>query len=434
MPVLTCQLLRRGSLARLGLVMLGLALWGDPAFAESGWSQWGGPERNFKVDTSQLADSWPEAGPKRLWHRKIGNGFSAIVYNEGVLYTQYRPTPLNQYEYVIALDAATGERIWRQRYKAPVPASAEGPGRDFTGPNATPLIVGSRLYTVGRNATLCCYQKGEGELLWKHELAKDFGAELEECGYSCSPIACGELVILPLGKREGDQGEGKSLIAFNQTTGEEVWRSCTFQLTHSSPILFNFAGRDQVVVCTKAEVLGVDPVDGTQVWRYPFPEGDFSGLYASPVWDGKEMLFFSGRETACMLKLVDSGGTITPELRWSSRQVSLGMGTPILLGDILVGSRFGSPPAPVAAVDARTGELVWRDRSFSNGSVVGAGDKIILLDHDGYLGLAQVTRAGMTTLTRHQVTARESLTVPTLVGTTLFVRDRKHIMAFDLKP
>ena len=434
MRILRKPVARGGAMSWFCAVLLILLVAADCAGEQPGWLQWGGPERDFKVDTSQLADSWPDDGPKRLWHRKLGDGFSAILYDEGVLYTQYRPTKLNRYEYVIALDAVTGERVWRQRYRAPVPAAADGPGRDFTGPNATPLIVGPRLYTVGRNATLCCYQKTDGEPLWKHELAKDFGAQLEECGYSCSPIAYGDLVILPLGRHESDQSQGKSLIAFNQTTGQEVWRSCSFKLTHSSPTLINFAGRDQLVVCTKEEVLGVDPGSGTQLWRYPFPEGDFGGLYATPVWDGKEMLFFSAREVACMLNLLDVGGTTTPELRWSNRQVSLGMGTPILLGDMLVGSRFSSPPAPVAAVDVRTGGRVWLDRSFANSCVVGAGDKVILLDHDGDLGLARVTREGMTTLARHQVTEGESLTVPTLVGTTLYVRDRKHIMALDLKP
>jgi len=33
---------------------------------------------------------------------------------------------------------------------------------------------------------------------------------------------------------------------------------------------------------------------------------------------------------------------------------------------------------------------------------------------------------------RHRITEKYSLTAPTLVGTTLYVRDRKNIMALDL--
>ena len=30
------------------------------------WPQWGGPQRNFQVTGVQLADQWPEQGPRRL--------------------------------------------------------------------------------------------------------------------------------------------------------------------------------------------------------------------------------------------------------------------------------------------------------------------------------------------------------------------------------
>src|SRR5262249_22420020 len=47
------------------------------------WPQWGGPQRNFKAPATgpetRLAATWPEAGPRRLWQRELGGGFSAIA-------------------------------------------------------------------------------------------------------------------------------------------------------------------------------------------------------------------------------------------------------------------------------------------------------------------------------------------------------------------
>jgi len=57
---------------------------------------------------------------------------------------------------------------------------------------------------------------------------------------------------------------------------------------------------------------------------------------------------------------------------------------------------------------------------------------LLILDHDGHLGLATATRDRLKVHSRHRITETESLTSPTLVGTTLFVRDEKQIMAFDL--
>ena len=47
-----------------------------PALA---WPQWGGPNRNFVTGAADLAASWPAAGPRRIWARPLGDGFSSIV-------------------------------------------------------------------------------------------------------------------------------------------------------------------------------------------------------------------------------------------------------------------------------------------------------------------------------------------------------------------
>ena len=108
------------------------ALAGQVCLAED-WLQWGGPNRDFKVSSPGLAESWPEEGPPRLWSRPLGEGYSAIVAENGVLYTMYRgsdPEALEK-ETVIALDADTGRTKWEYRYEAPFPEKMNrryGPG------------------------------------------------------------------------------------------------------------------------------------------------------------------------------------------------------------------------------------------------------------------------------------------------------------------
>jgi hypothetical protein len=58
--------------------------------------------------------------------------------------------------------------------------------------------------------------------------------------------------------------------------------------------------------------------------------------------------------------------------------------------------------------------------------------KLILLDENGQLTLATVEPEGLTSRSRHTVMEKYSLTAPALVGTTLFVRDRKRIVALVL--
>ena len=51
--------------------------------ATAQWAQWGGPDRNFVVDAQGLADTWPEDGPRKLWHRELGDGYSTILAVDG---------------------------------------------------------------------------------------------------------------------------------------------------------------------------------------------------------------------------------------------------------------------------------------------------------------------------------------------------------------
>jgi len=51
---------------------------------------------------------------------------------------------------------------------------------------------------------------------------------------------------------------------------------------------------------------------------------------------------------------------------------------------------------------------------------------------DGILGLATASRTGMKVLARAAILTNRAWTVPTLVGTRLYIRDRKSIAAFEL--
>ena len=108
------------------------------------WLQWGGPNRNFKVDSVKLKTDWAEEGPKQLWKRQLGEGYSSICVDQGTLYTMFRR---GDEDVVTALSADTGETLWEYAY-------ISLPWEEFSaqygpGPHATPLIVGNYIYAIG---------------------------------------------------------------------------------------------------------------------------------------------------------------------------------------------------------------------------------------------------------------------------------------------
>ena len=103
-------------------------------------------------------------------------------------------------------------------------------------------------------------------------------------------------------------------------------------------------------------------------------------------------------------------------------------------GDFIYGSSGGFGPAFITALDLRSGTVAWKERGFSRAHLLYADGKLILLDEDGNLVLAQVSPTGMTVHSRAEVLTGRSWTAPTLAGTTLFLRDRLVIKALDLGP
>jgi len=388
----------------------------------SDWTQWGGPQRNFKSESKGLATTWPETGPRRLWQRELGEGYSAIVADRGMLFTMYRK---GENEVVIALDAATGKTMWEYSYAAPF--SAEYDMTNGPGPHATPLVTGNLVFSSGATGKLHCVDRKSGKLLWSHDLLKEFHGNVRVNGYSCSPIAYKDKIIMMVG------GPASSLIAFNQKDGAVAWKKHDFRNSTSSPIVVSVDGQDQLVAFMWGEVVGVDPINGNLLWSHPHPVEH--GLNTTtPVWGSVNLLFVSSGYDggSRVIKLSRNGDKTTTEELWAHRLMRVHFTNAIRVGDVVYGSSGDFGPAPFTAIDVRTGKVLWRNRTFPRASFIFADGRFIILDEDGQLLLATATSEGLTVMSKAQLLNGQSWTVPSLAGTRLYLRDRKNVMAVDL--
>lgn len=390
--------------------------------SQSEWPQWGGPTRNFISPSKGLAASWPANGPKQLWSRPLGHGHSAIVVDGNTLYTMYSQ---GEQESVIALAAGTGKTIWEHKYDAPTAGINFEEG---LGPHSTPLLVGNMLYTVGAIGKLHALDKKTGKVVWSHDLWKDFGGRKMDRGYSCSPLAYKNMIILTLG------GQGQTLIAFNQKDGTVVWKNQTLDMSPSSPIIINVGGQDQLVTFLGKAITGVDPNNGELLWSHPHVT-NWGLNISTPIWGNDNLLFVSSAYSggSRLLKLQQSGGKTTVTELWFNNRMRVHHGTAIRIGDYVYGSSGDFGPAFFAGVNVKTGEIAFQDRSFPKANFVLADGKLIILDEDGNLALATVSPAGLKVISKVSVLKNLAWTVPTLVGTKLYVRDRQTIAALDLK-
>ena len=399
------------------------------------WRQWGGPRGDFMVESEGLAETWPETGPPELWSRPLGAGHTSILVADGRLFTMYRESgagggePWTPSESVIAMDAASGDTLWEYSY-----ASKNQDFDQGAGPHATPLLIDDRLFTMGSNKELHVFNPETGELLWSKNLITDFGAppllirSMIKPGSGITPIPYKDTILLQVG------GPGQSVMALRQSDGEVAWKSGSFLVSHAPVGLITVAGRQHAVVFAGQGVFGMDPDTGDVLWGHAHDAGnDFN--FQIPIYDDATgVLFFSsgyiGGSQA--IRLVPDGDVVHTELLWDDRQLRFTFLNVLKIGDFIYGTNGQGATAILTATHMESGETAWRERGFSRASMVYGDGKAILMEEDGDLSLVRLSPNGLEALATTPLFATRTWTVPTLVGTTLYARDRERIVALDL--
>ena len=393
------------------------------AIGSSQWLQWGGPNRNFKVDSAQLKTAWTEEGPGQLWKRQLGEGYSAICVDQGTLYTMFRR---GDEDVVTALNADTGKTLWEYAYTSL-------PWKEFSkqygpGPHATPLIVGDYIYAIGFRTELTCLDKKNGQKVWSHNLWDEYNAKPGDRGYASSPMAYKNLLIVLAG------GKDHGVMAFNLKDGQLVWKGQDFINSYSSPIIINVDGQDQLIVFVEGKVASLDPNTGDLLWQHAH-NTQYQIHASTPIWGKDNILFISSAYDAGSRALhlsLQNGKTVVKEL-WYNEKVRVQHGSAVRIGETIYASS-GHGPAFLTAVTVKTGEITTQQRGFGKANLMMAGHQMIILDEAGQLAIVNANPNSFEVLAQAQVLTSRSWTVPTLSGTKLYLRDMKEILALDLSP
>lgn len=386
------------------------------------WTTWGGPDRNFIVNSPHLPDSWPADGPKKLWTKPIGDGYSAIAEENGVLYTAFRRSGA---EVITALDAASGRTIWEYGYPTKFVNSFQekvGPG-----PYAMPQVIGDRLVTASALGVIHSLDKKTGKVIWSHDLYNEFHGTHLIYGYACHALPYKDTLIFLAG------GDGDAAIAFRQSDGAVVWKSLTFTNAYSSPLLIDVDGQKQVAAVGAKTVFGFNPDNGQLLWSHPH-ETQYGLAVSTPVWGPGNLLFVASAYGlgARVVELHQSAGKTTVKELWYDPHLELHWGTAIERDGWIYFVSGYNGPALLSAVEMKTGKIGWRNRGFAKAELLWADGKFILADEDGTLALLKLTPEKMEVLAKAQMLESIAWTVPTLVGTKLYLRDRKNLVALDL--
>jgi outer membrane protein assembly factor BamB len=390
-----------------------------PAARGTDWPQWRGPLRDGISRETDVRTDWPADGLPKLWEAPIGPGYSSVVAADGRAITM---TADDRTESVICWDAATGQEKWRHTYDRPGEAGFGGYG---PGPRSTPTIDGDRVFSVGGTAILHCLETATGKVVWWKDLVAEFGGRVPNWGVAFSPLVEGELLLtMPGGSN------GSSVVALDKRTGGVVWKNLSDAPGYSSPIAATLAGWRQVVCFTGEAVVGVQPGDGRELWRYPW-QTNYNCNIATPIVSGDYVYVSSDYGKGCaLLKIAADANQLSARRVYENNKMRNHFGTSVLVDRHLYGF---DESGYLVCMEFATGQVAWRERGFNKGSLLAVGGQLVILGENGKLALADATPKAYHERASFRASHERCWTMPTLADGRLYVRDETRLVCYDVR-
>jgi hypothetical protein len=131
------------------------------------WPCFLGPHGTGISDETGLLDEWPAEGPRVVWDKKIGKGYSSPSIRGDKLVIHHR---LRDMDVIECLRTDNAEPVWKYEYET----DFSDPYGYSNGPRCSPLLTESRCYTFGAQGRLVCLNLKNGELVWERDTATDW--------------------------------------------------------------------------------------------------------------------------------------------------------------------------------------------------------------------------------------------------------------------
>ncbi len=385
------------------------------------WPKWLGPNGNGSSPETGLLTNWDKTKPKILWKVPGGEGYSTVAVVGNRAYTLVQR---GGKELVVCLDVKDGKQIWEQ---ALAPEYKNNYGN---GPRSTPTIEGDRVYATSVSGPIACINAKTGKIIWQHNLLKDFGVKNISWGLSASPFIYKNLVIALPG------AEGASVVAYNKTSGELVWKQSSDKAAYSTPMVVKVGGQPQMVVFNAFGLTGYDPTKGEILWRMPW-KTEYDCNICTPLAMGNHLFVTSGEKVGCALLELSASGK--PSITWESKgkdsvMINFWANSVLHKGHLYGLAGEFSKRVDLRCVEAKTGKLKWENKGMGLGAVTLAdGHLFITNKKSGDLILVEATPKGYQEKGRMPgLMGSKNRTSPTISNGKLYLRDLAHIYCLDI--
>jgi len=277
---------------------------------------------------------------------------------------------------VFCFDATDGKLLWRRAVENVPGSPVKQPEiPEMTGVAAPTMACdGRRAFVMFANGDLAAFTV-EGAPAW----SKHLGVPKNAYGHAASLAIWPGRLIVQWDQEDGAPG-GSKLMAFDCATGRLLWERA--KPTHdswASPIIFESAGKTQIVSLALPFVMSHSLADGNELWRAELMEGEVT---PSPIFDGSNVIFVSPSYGLVALRPDGAGDVKTSHLVWENDENLPDVTSPASNGQLVF---TVTSAGLLTCFDAKDGKKIW-EKDFAvevQASPAIAGNQLLLLSTQG---------------------------------------------------
>jgi outer membrane protein assembly factor BamB len=425
--------------------------------AADDWPQWLGPQRDSVWRETGVIDKFPLDGPPVRWRVGIGGGYAGPAVANGRVYVADRRlsndpgnssdrsarSSIPGAERLLCLDARDGKLIWQHQYDCPYTMSYP------SGPRATPLVSGGKVFTLGAEGNLFCLDAAKGTVLWSRDFKKDYQIPTPTWGFAGNPLLDANRLICLAG------GTNSTVVAFDKDTGQELWRALSAREPgYCSPVIFQAGGARQLILWDPESINSLDPKSGKIYWSLRSSAPINAGMTIATPRRMDDLLFLTCFYNGSWMLRLDSTKPAASTV-WQSQRISekntdalhSTMSTPFLEAGYIYGvCSYGQ----LRCLNATNGQRIWETLSattangqptrWANAFIVKNGGRFFLFNEQGDLIIANLTPRGYEELSRAHLlepanrdTGRPVVwSHPAFANRRMYARNDNEIICVDL--
>jgi outer membrane protein assembly factor BamB len=405
--------------------------------ADENWPEFRGPTGQGLSTSTGLPIKWSESENLK-WKTAIhGKAWSSpVVFGNQVWITT--ASEEGHELFAVAVDRTTGGIVHDLKlFQIETPQYAD---RFNSHGSPTPVIEEGRVYVSFGSPGTACLDTKTGRVLWER---RDLQCNHWR-GAGSSPTLWRNLLILHF-----DGADHQYVIALDKQNGQTVWRTDRsidfqdltpegkpirdgdFRKAFSSPLIVMHEGVPLLISVGSNATYCYEPATGKELWRVE-ERKHHSGTVRPVVGHG---LVFTATGLAkgdlLAVKLGGRGVVTDTHIAWKATSHVPNRPSPLLVGDLLF--MVHQDTGVVTCLEAKTGELVWRERLPGSGnhsaSPVFADGRIYFFNENGHGAVIEAGR-------QFKVLAENKLddgimASAAIAGKALFIRTKTHLYRLE---